>query len=126
MRLPALVAALIAGAALLPAAQARSITVHVDTPEFGIRIGPGGALHAPSPWHPAQIAAPVVLMPQPVFVTPVVKPVLVFVPGAGWVPAPALHPLWRGHFGPPGHHRKHLRHWRHAERGHWRGQRDDD
>lgn len=126
MKLSAVVAVLFAGAALLPAAQARNITVQVDTPEFGIRIGPGGALHGSTTWHRLPIPAPVVLVPQPVLVVPVAKPVLVFMPGAGWVPAPAVHPHWRGHFGPPGHHRKHKRHWRHAERGYWRELRDDD
>jgi len=124
VRLPVFVAVLIAGAALLPAAHARSITVHIDTPEFGIRIGPGAAMHGPTNWQPAPMPAPVVLMPQPVIVTPVAQPVLVLVPG-GWMPAPALHPRWRGHFSPPGHHRKHHRHWRQVERGYWR-ERDDD
>lgn len=125
MKLPVVIALLAAGTALMPAVNAQSITVRVDTPEFGIRIGPGGALHAPVRLHPVPILAPVMVVAHPVVVHPAALPVNVFVPDAV-VPVRAFYPQRRAHFLPPGHYRKHQRHWRHAERGDWRSQRDDD
>ena len=113
-KLPAiLAAAAVAALALIPAqrAAAQSVTVSVDTPEFGFRIG--------TPFYPA----PVVVAPAPVYAPPpviyappprVVYPPVVYAPPRVVVaprtvyvaPRPVyVAPRWT----PPGHRHGHYR-----------------
>jgi len=118
---------LVAGVALLQPAKAQTITLRIDTPEFGIRVGPnsGGTIAlGPIPIHsmPSMaVSPPVVLHPMPVFA----PPTWVIVPAAVYLPERAIVPHRRGHFVPPGHRWKYDPHVRHRY-GRHRGGRDDD
>jgi hypothetical protein len=120
-RLPAiLAAAAVAALALVPAqrATAQQVTVRVDTPEFGFRIGtpiyPGPVVVAPAPVY---APPPVVYAPLPrVMYPPVVygPPRMVVAPRPVYVaPSPVyVAPRWI----PPGHRYRH-QHTDHRRRG---------
>jgi hypothetical protein len=66
---------LVASATLLPQADAQTVSIRVDTPEIGIRIGAPvdyGPAAYPVPVYPAPIYAPppVIVAPRPVAVYP--------------------------------------------------------
>lgn len=136
MRSIAALALLVAGTALLPAANAQHVTVHVDTPEFGFRIGhPGGhgVVGYPVPVYPAPVYAPppVIVVPRPVYPAPIyLPPPRVIVPRPIYAPAPVYYTYGRGYgYGyPPGHYRKHDKHHRHHryDNARYRYGRDDD
>ena len=114
--------ALIAGAACAPlsAAQAQQVSVRIDTPEIGIRIGSPypqpiyGPVY-PAPVYPAPVY-PVRGYPSPVYAPPVViAPAPVYYPALPMVVAPPRvflpAPIYyrQPWFMPPGHERKYWR-----------------
>ena len=115
-----LAAAAVAALALIPAqrATAQQVTVHVDTPEFGFRIGTP-VYTAPVVVAPAPVYAPppVVYAPPPVVYTPpprmVYPPVVYGAPRVIVAPRPVyvaprpvyVAPRWT----PPGHRHGHYR-----------------
>ena len=98
-------------AALAPwsASQAGGVSVRVNTPEFGIRIG-APPVYRPAPvYHPVPVYGPppVVYAPAPRYVAP---PVVVY----GYP-----YHYWR-------HHHWRHNHWRHHQWRHHRHHGDDD
>lgn len=82
--------ALIAGAACAPlgAAQAQQVSVRIDTPEIGIRIGSPYPQPVYGPVYPAPVY-PVEAYPAPVYAPPVViAPAPVYYPATRWAVAP--------------------------------------
>jgi len=103
MKSLAALALIVAGAASLPlSAHAQSVSVRVDTPEFGIRIGApighGPVAVYPAPVYPAPIypapvyAPPVVIAPRPVYPVPVYAPPprVIVLPSPFYAPAPRI------------------------------------
>jgi hypothetical protein len=109
---------LVAGAAFLPRADAQTVSVRIDTPEIGIRIGAPvdyGPAAYPVPVYPAPVYAPppVIVAPRPVAVYPAPvylppPPPRVIVPPPRVIVAPA--PVY--YYGPP-----HLRPYPYWEQG---------
>jgi hypothetical protein len=95
---------LTASLALAPAASnAQSVTIAVNTPEFGFRISTPPAYAPPPP--PVYVPAPRVYVPPPVYVPVpprrvVVAPVPVYVPPPVYVP---VHPPGHRHGWTPHH-----------------------
>jgi hypothetical protein len=115
---------LAASAALTPAANAQPVSIRVDTPEFGIRVGNVGygvigypVPGYPAPVYPAPVYGPAVIVPRPLPVYPVPvyappPPVIVSAPvyGRGYYPYP-----YARHYS-PGHGHRHPGHHRHGSR----------
>lgn len=84
-------------AAPMGAAQASTnVTVRVDTPEFGIRIGSPVGIYAPVPVYAPPVYAPApVYTPAPVYAPApvVVPPRVVYAPPRVVVPAPVIYPV---------------------------------
>jgi hypothetical protein len=129
-----LTSALLAAALVIPVAIPTSahayqeVSVRIDTPEFGFRIG------TPRVYAPPQViyAPPVVIAPAPVYVPPRVvyaPPRVVYAPPKViYQPVYEPYPVYVGKVKPHKHWRKH---WRHHDEKHWRGevryrQHDDD
>lgn len=129
MRSIAALALLVASTALLPAANAQHVTVRVDTPEFGFRVGPHGGYGVVGYPAPVYGPPPVIVVPRPVYRAPVyLPPPRVIVPQPIYAPAPVYYPYGRGYGYPPGHYRKHDKHHRHHryDNARYRYGRDDD
>jgi hypothetical protein len=108
---------LAATAALTPAAHAQNVSIRVDTPEFGIRVGNVGygvvgypVPVYPAPVYPVPVYAPpvVVARPVPVYPIPVYAP-----PPRVIVPAPVYGPVAYPYGGAYryGHLHKHRKHY---------------
>jgi hypothetical protein len=106
---------LLAGATAANSAQAHNVSISIDAPYWGVRIG------TPVPAYPVYAPAPVIVVPAPVYPRPVlvalapivVAPPVVYAPPRVVVPAPVLYgpPV----YGPPGHRYRikdrHVRHY---------------
>jgi hypothetical protein len=110
--------ALAAAAVLAPAAHAQPVSIRIDTPEFGVRVGNigYGAVGYPVPVYPAPVYAPPVVVAQPL----PVYPVPVYVPPRVIVPAPVYgQVVYPYAYGKPyryGHPHKHHKHHKHGNR----------
>lgn len=88
---------LLAAAAPLSAARAGDVTIRVDTPDFGFRIGTPVRIYAPAPVYvppPVYVPAPVYAPPAPVVYVPprvVVRPPVVH---RVYEPYPYRHARW--------------------------------
>jgi hypothetical protein len=114
-----LAAGTMALAAVTPA-RAQNVTIRVDTPEFGIRIG-----------HPGYRPAPVIVAPAPVYVPP--PPVYVPPPPVEYYPAPRViyAPPPRVIYAPPPAvvyypHPHYGRYYKHKHHRHHHDDDDDD
>lgn len=106
---------LVAGAAFLPQADAQTVSIRVDTPEIGIRIGAPidyGPVAYPVPVYPAPVYSPppvmvaprpIAVYPAPVYLPPPPPRVIVPPPRIIYAPAPI-------HYGAP-----HLRPYRYDD-----------
>lgn len=90
---------------------AQPVTVRVDTPEFGIRIGDRGYRHHPGS---VVVAPPVVVAPAPVYIPP---RVIYAPPSYGY-----HHYYWQAH---KKHHHPHFEH-RGRYRTHWHRNEQSD
>jgi hypothetical protein len=129
MKRTALLAALLA-TALLPFTAARAqVSVSINTPDFGIRVGP--PLHRPVYPVPVYMPAPHVVVPAPVYLpppvylpSPVYLPPPVYAPPPRYVPPPVVrtvvvptvvyphYPAYAGSRVAYGH----PKHWKHKHR----------
>lgn len=109
-KLAFLTAAVLTTAALpLGAAQAQQVSVRIDTPDIGIRIGtPYPQVYGPV-YAPVYAPPPVVVAPAPVYY-PAPRYVVAPPPPRVFVPAPVVYGArW---YGPRWHDRKHWKHHR--------------
>ncbi len=106
----------LAAASASSASDGHAVTVRVDTPDFGIRIG-----------HPGYYPGPVVVAPPPVIVAPpVYAPAPVYMPPPVYTPPRVIYApapvIYAPHPGHGGHHRHHPRHRHHHDhRNHHNG-----
>ena len=120
MKTIAALAFFVASAAILPDADAQNVSIRIDTPEIGLRIGAPvgyGVVGYPAAVYPAPVyRAPV--YPAPIYAPPV-YPVPVYVPPPRVIVAPApvyYYPYSHARPHPPGHHRKPKGHYRYGSR----------
>jgi hypothetical protein len=120
----AALALLAAGAVFMPDADAQSVSIRIDTPELGVRIGPSvgyGVVDYPVAYPVPVYMPPVVVAPRPVAVYPAPvylpppPPRLIVAPSPRYAPVPVYYapPHGRAYapYPPPGH-RKHKHHWK--------------
>ncbi len=87
------------------ASGSQTVTVRVDTPDFGIRIGHPGGYPSPVIIAPAPVVvAPPVYAPAPVYVPP---PAVYVPPRVIYAPAPVIYTPHRDHWERHHHHRRH-------------------
>ncbi|HYM48290.1 MAG TPA: hypothetical protein VES91_07400 [Burkholderiaceae bacterium] len=118
----ALSALVLAAMAPWSASRANGISVRVNTPEFGIRIG--APYHRPPPvYYPAPVYHPVpIYHPAPVYGPP---PVIYAPPPRYIAPPPVVYGYPYHYAGGRGYgHQRH--HWRHPHWRHDRRHHDDD